>query len=351
MPRSRHARSRVTIKDVAREAGVSISTVSNVLNGRMDAMSEETLQRIQKAVASLRFRPNSLARSMVTQRTGSIGLILDEIETPLFLQALSVIEPIARRAGYNVLMCNARNVVDEREALDLLLDKQIDGLIFLSTTELREDEYLLELQVAGLPVVLINRETENIGPYHDLVCWDNVGGVAAAVEHLVRQGHRRIAHLRGPIKRRSSEERLRGYRLGLEKSGLSYDESYVRSGDYTETPEAWAKATDELLALAEPPTAIIASDDVVAAVVMRAIQDAGLRVPADISVVGIDDQPFCTYLNPALATVRLPVVDAGERAIALLLDRIAGEGTAGRRILLPCPLIVRGSCAARQAEQ
>lgn len=126
---------------------------------------------------------------------------------------------------------------------------------------------------------------------------------------------------------------------------------YVRMGDYTETPEAWEKATTELLALVMPPTAIIASDDIVAAVVMRTIQNAGLRVPSDISVVGMDDQPFCTYLNPALTTVRLPVIDAGQRAIDLLLDRIGAEGKAGRHILLPCPLVVRESCGARRPEQ
>jgi len=330
---------------------VSIATVSNMLNGRTDAMSEETLHRIQEAVARLRFRPNIVARSMVTRRTGSIGLILDEIETPLFLQALTVIEPMARSAGYNVLLCNARHVREEREALNLLLEKQIDGLILLSTSERREDAYLLELQEVGLPVVLINRKTDHLGPNYDSICWDNVGGVAAAVEHLVHQGHRRIAHLRGPLRRRSSEERLRGYRLGLKECGLVHDETYIRSGDYTGTPEAWEKATTELLALANPPTAIIASDDLVAAVVMRTIQNAGLRVPANIAIVGIDDQPFCTLLNPALATVRLPVIEAGQRAIALLLDKIGGKGEAGTHILLPCPLIVRGSCETRRVKQ
>jgi LacI family transcriptional regulator len=334
----------VTIKDVAQSAGVSAATVSNAINGRSDAMTAETLQRVQAAIRSLNYRPNSIARGLATRRTSTIGLVVAEIETPLFLQALNFVEPIARGAGFNVLLCNARNQEDERQALGLLLEQQVAGIIFLSTSQRRDDERLLELKRMGLPVVLVNRATLQNG--FDQINWDNVSGVATIVEHLVRLGHQHIAHLRGPVERRSSDERLLGYRQALEKCGLPYRPDYVRSGDFTAPPDTWRQSTLELLAASPRPTAIIGADDIVAAVAMRTVKSAGLRVPQDMAVVGIDDQPFSVYLDPALTTLQLPVIEAGKRAIQLLLGRIDGRRVRPQHIILPCPLIVRESCGA-----
>jgi DNA-binding LacI/PurR family transcriptional regulator len=307
-------------------------------------MTPETFQRVQHAIRTLNYRPSSAARGLVTKRMATIGLILAEIETPLFLQAVNVIEPIARSAGYNLLLSNARSPQDERLALDLLLEKPTDGLIFLSTSQHSDDSHLSELQHMELPVVLVNRAQNHAS--FDQINWDNAGGVAAAVKHLVRLGHRRIAHLRGPAIRRSSTERLQGYCSALQECGLPYSEDYVRSGDFTETPELWRQSTLELLDLEPRPTAIIAADDIVAATVMKTVHQTGLAVPQDIAVVGIDDQPFCSYLNPALTTVRLPVAEAGKRAVEMLLDQIAGKRIEKEHLELPCPLIVRESCGA-----
>lgn len=344
MSKARQARRRVTIRDVARAAGVSSTTVSNVLNGRTNAMAAETLQRIREAIAALNYRPSNAARGMVTNRTATIGLVITEIETPLFLQALPHIEPIARSAGYNVLLSVARSPQDEWQALDLLLEKQVDGVIFLTTSEYLDDGHLLELQRAELPVVLVNRG--NTHPSFDQINWDNAGGVVAAVEHLIRLGHRRIAHLLGPVRRRSTAERLEGYRRALEQHGVEYCEDYIRPGDYTAPQEAWRQSALELLNLSPRPTALVASDDIVAATVMKTVQVAGLRVPQDIAVVGVDGQPFCTYLNPSLTTVQLPVMESGKRAVEMLLQRIVGRRDIIEHITLPCTLIVRESCGA-----
>lgn len=334
---------RVTIKDVARLAGISPTTVSNVLNGKTDAMTEDTLARIQDAMRALNYRPSSVARGLVTHRTATIGLILSEIETPLFLQAINHIEPLARDAGYNILISNARTVQDELKSLDLLLEKQVDGIIFLSISEYRDDLHLLRILESGTPLVLINRSARHENCHQ--LNWDNAAGVAAAVDYLVGLGHRRIAMLRGPLARHSSDERLRGYKLGLERNGLALRQEYVRSGDFTQTPEAWSESTRQLLALPERPTAVIASDDIVAAVVMRTLEHAGLKVPHEISVVGIDDQPFGSYLNPALTTVKLPVIEAGKRAVEILLKLLAGEFIRPVHLTLPCPLVIRESSA------
>ena len=332
----------VTIKDVAREAGVSITTVSNVLNDRSDSMSADTLQRVVRVMQDLHYRPNALARGLVTRHTATIGVVLAEIETPLFLQALNVIEPIARMAGYSVLMSKARDPQEEYEVFQVLHEKRVDGLIFLSVSEMVQDDHIPELQRLRIPTVLVNRATsyENM----DQINWDDVNGVTNAVEHLIQLGHRCIAHLCGPTQRRSHENRLQGYRAALEKHGMEYRDEYVCPGDYTANSDAWSASTKQLIGLPSPPTAIVASDDIVAAAVMKTIQQAGLRVPQDMAVVGIDDQHFCTYLNPALTTVQLPVMEAGKRAVHMVLDRIAGNRTEIEHITLPCSLIVRESC-------
>lgn len=342
MRKRQQAGRRVTILDVASAAGVSISTVSNVLNGRTEAMTPETLHRVQEAMRSLSYRPSSAARALVTKRMSTIGLVLAEIETPLFLQALNFIEPIARGAGYNVLLSIARSTEDERGALNLLLEKQVEGIVFLSTSHYLDDDHLLELQQVGVPAVLVNRA--NIHACFDQINWDNTGGVVAAVEHLVQLGHRRIAYLHGPANRKSSEERQAGYRLALEKHGLPYNEDYVRPGDFTASRDMWRQSTLQLINLPARPTAIIAADDIVAAAVIKAAQSVGLCVPQDVSVIGIDDQPFCTDLNPSLTTVQLPVIEAGKCAVEILLERIAGKRLTREHILLPCPLVVRDSC-------
>lgn len=341
---TRRSTRRVTIRDVAQTAGVSVTTVSNALNGRTKAMAAETLQRIQLAIRALNYRPSRVARSLVTNRTATIGLIIGEIETPLFLQALNIIEPIAREADYNILVCNAHSLEDEQQAVNLLLEKQIDGIIFLSNSLYLKDDYLITLAATAPPIVMVNRTSILEG--FDHIHWDNAGGVVEAIDYLVSLGHRCIAQLLGPATRRSSKERFEGYQQGLNKHGIAYCEEYTGSGDYEAQPEIWEQATQKLLSIKPRPTAILASNDIVAAVVMRTIQHAGLRVPQDITVIGNDNQPFSIYLNPALTTVKLPIQEAGQQAIELLLNRIANPDKTVERVMLPCPLIIRESSMA-----
>jgi LacI family transcriptional regulator len=347
-PSGERLRKRVTIKDVARVAGVSATTVSNVLNDRTGAMSQETLLRVRETIRALDYHPSSVARSMVTRRTATVGLIVTEIETPLFLQAVNFVEPIARGAGYNVLLCNARNPDDERQATHVLLEKQADGIIFLSTSLYVDDDYLVQLPPAVPPMVLINRA--KIYDRFDHINWDDARGTMTVVEYLVELGHRHIAHLRGPVNRRAGEERFRGYRLALERHGLEYNADYVQPGDFLDTSEA-ERSTLALLSLSPQPTAIIAANDTIAATAQRMVQRAGLRVPQDITVVGVDDQPFCTYLNPALTTLRLPIIEAGKLAIQMLLDRITGKRTEMEHVILPFPLVVRESSGVAPARR
>jgi DNA-binding LacI/PurR family transcriptional regulator len=326
-----------TIKHIAEQANVSISTVSNVLNGNTAEMSIETLHRVQQIIDKLNYRPNQIARGLVTRRTATIGLIVAEIETPLFLQALTAIERDARTAGYNLLLVHAASGEEEQEALELLMDKQVEGVIMLPTSEFKEIFDLHTLRAAQMPSVFVNQSMRH--PDFDQINWDNKNGILKAVDHLVALGHRRIAHLRGPANRLGTQERLEGYKLGLQKHNLPFREDYLVDGDYTATPDVWQESTRRLLALPDSPSAIITSDDTVAAVVIETIREAGLTVPGNVSVVGIDDQPFLSFLS--LTTIKLPVYEAGKLAIEMLLRRISEPQNPIEHILLPCPLIAR----------
>lgn len=334
-------RKRATIRDVASAAGVSVSTVSNALNGRHEAMTGDTLARIESAIAELKYRRSNLARGLVTRNTHTIGIVMAEIDTPLFLQALNHIEPVTRTRNYNLLLCLARDEADERNALGFLFEKQVDGIIFVSTSVFHEESHLHELAAAGLPVVLVNRFSRH--DEFDQVNWDNSAGIAAATEHLIALGHRRIAHLVGPVDRRSTEERLAGYQKALAAHGLPCDPAYLLPGDFRATAVEWEAAAHAVLALRPRPTAVIAADDAMAAICLRVFSRAGVRVPGDLAVIGIDDQPYAAFLNPALTTVRLPIAAAGRLAADMLLARLAGLIGPAEHAIIPCELVVRES--------
>ena len=335
--------SRATIKDVARASGVSVTTVSNVLNGRSGSMTPDTLQRVREAIRDLGFRRNEMARGLVRRRTSTLGLVIAEIETPLFLQAISIIQPLAHQADYDLLIYSARDEQAEEQAIELFLEKDVAGVVFLSTSAYSHYEHIHPLINAGKTAVLVNRAESP--PHIDRINWDNEGGVEQAVIYLAQLGHTRIAHLCGPPHRYSSIERVRGYRSGLAACDLEYDSILVSMVDYTGSQDTWRDATTALINHRRPPTAIIAADDMIAAVAMTTIQQLGLRVPEDVSVIGIDDQHFTSMLNPALTTVQLPVPQAGRCAIELLLSRLQGDTSPPQCLLLPCPLIRRDSVA------
>lgn len=332
---------RSTINDIAIRSGVSISTVSNVINGKTTAMGEETLTRIKKVMEELNYRPSSVARGLAMQHTSTIGLLLTEIETPLFLQAVTPIEREARQAGYSLLLMNARDSEDEKEAVRLLTEKQVDGLVIISTSDSRSNDHFHNIQTEGIPSVLINR-FDTLTNF-DQINWDNKNGVTDAVSYLTKLGHKSIGLLTGPEKRRSTKERVEGFYIGLQRNNLLFDQQpLIFPGDYTSNPENWKTSLNQLMSLPQPPTAIIASDDIVAEVILRELQKRGVNIPNDISVVGIDDQPFSQYMG--LTTIQLPVAEAGQMAIQLLLNRIENPVVEPQKILLPCPLIIRDTC-------
>jgi DNA-binding LacI/PurR family transcriptional regulator len=359
-----------TIRDVARAAGVSASTVSNVLNGRADQMSRATRERILRIIEALGYRPNRLAQGLARNRTASIGLIVANLGFPGNPRIFAGVEAVANAAGYAVLVYNVHDEAMERQALQVLSERRVDGIVFLSGSNLHRHEHLAALRQQAMPFVVINREP--VGPGVVMVRFDNHGGSAAATSHLLRLGHRRIAHLGGPYagpgRRFSAVERLAGYEQALRQHGSDVRPDYVAASDYSFA--SGVEAAVALLAQRPRPTAIVAAGESIALAALRAAVEHGLRVPDDLSIVGFGDESLARYVTPPLTTVALPSEEAGRRATELLLRRLTrpGNGMArpggaggaeptavqrssrGRTVLMPTTLVVRGSTTAPPPE-
>lgn len=340
----------VTIRDVARRAGVSLSTVSQVLNGREGYASAETRERVLAAARDLNYRPNALARGLVTSRTGTLGLVITDITRGFFTQVVGVVEQVVSAQGYSVLLACADGVQPETAALEMFLDKRVDGIVCMSNSAAVSTEHLLAVTRLGVPLVVINRpiQSEDL----NLIGWDDVEIGRRATEHLIGLGHRRIAHVSGLIahptpgvvSRRSAIDRVAGFRAAMADAGLPVDESLIvnASFDYLSALEACSRLFDR----DDLPTAVFAANDSMAIAVVNALHRRHLSVPEDISVVGANDDHFALHVEPPLTTVRPPIAEAGRRAAELILAAI-GRATPMEpvREVLHSELVIRSSTA------
>jgi len=333
---------RPRIKDVAERAGVSTATVSLVLNdvtGIRVALA--TRERIRAVAAELGYRPNSLARSLRTRRTYMIGFVSDEIATTPFAgRMIQGAQDVAWQAGYVLMLVNTGGTEElQRRAVQALLERQVDGVVFATMWHQIVD---VPDAITSTPVVALDARPRGNGvPY---VVPDEVGGADAAVTELVRAGHRRIGHITDHLGSPAARLRLQAYREVLSRTGIPYDPSLVIADDTDH--EGGHRAAKLLLDLPEPPTAVFCFNDQMAMGVYRAAVDRGLRIPADVSVVGFDDQELiAAALSPGLTTVALPHYAMGDWALRALLERIKEpeSGTPAAAQLMPCPLVRRAS--------
>ncbi len=326
---------RVTITDVAREAGVSVATVSKVVNGRYGVAST-TAQRVLEVVANLGYETSLVASSLRRSRTDVIGILLAGFD-PFATELLKGISAEAVGKGFELLAFSGAisddNAVGwERRSLSRLGGTLIDGAIILTPT--------VSLSAASVPVISVDPHTGSDG--HHVVDSDNVEGARTATKHLIELGHRRIAHIRGRTDLESAHEREQGYRLSLEEAGIAFDPDLVRDGGYR---SAWStSAARELLSLPDRPTAIFAANDLSAFGVMEVAHELGLRVPHDLSIVGFDDIPEAASASPRLTTVHQPLQEMGARAFTMLLALLDGRGTENH-VRLASRLVVRKSTA------
>jgi DNA-binding LacI/PurR family transcriptional regulator len=332
----------VTMKDVAAWAGVSIKTVSRVVNNQGE-ISDETRQRVQQAIEELGYEPNIVARSLITGKTNTIGLLVAEIETPFLLRVQTGIEPVAREHSYNVILFSVSDTADEVKGLEVMRQQQIDGVILNSISLQQDNSHILDFYRTGIPLVAVNRYGLDNSVCQ--IAWDDETASTEAVLHLVRLGHQRIAHIGGPLDRYSSHCRLRGYKRGLEQARLPCQDRYVIHGDYR-YPRGY-NATLSLLEMDPPPTAIFVANDVMAVSCLAAVQRSGRRVPDDVAIIGVGGEAFDCYTTPTLTTVSLPTAEAGRRAAEMLLAQINDEPLSETRIVLPALLTVRESCGGQ----
>ena len=329
------------IKQVAAQAGVSSATVSHVIN-RTRYVSEAVREQVQFAMHELDYHPNALARSLRSGQTYTLGMILPDSANPFFAEVGHNIEIAAFEAGYSVILCNTENDF-EKESLyiDVLTNKQVDGMIFVSTGE-RSDSLknLLEMKI---PTVVMDRDFPELEL--DVVLADSFQGGELATQHLISLGHKRIGCIAGPSSINPSSRRLAGYKQALQAAHLAIEPELIMNGDFH--PESGWEMGRAMLSQPNVPTAIFACNDLMAIGVLRAATELGLSVPGDLALVGYDDIELASYTNPPLTTIKQPEVEMGLATLNFLLGRIKDKQTAPQRALLPVSLVVRGSCGAR----
>ena len=328
-----------TMKQVAERAGVSTSTVSHVINNTRK-VSNDVRERVLAIIAETRYIPSAVARSLKNDRTNTIGMMVPNSSNPYFAELIQGIEDAAFKLSYNIILCNAYDdPIKQAAYLRVLLEKRIDGLILLSSGA---DAALADLlRTANVPMVLVDREVAGVEA--DFIESNHEEGGYLATRYLVNLGHRRIGCVSGPAELQPSRDRVAGYRRALAEAGIEDDPAYLLHSDFTS--EGGFNAFGKLLALPSPPTAIFASNDLMAIGGICAAAEAKVRVPQQLSVVGYDDIALASYSTPRLTTVAQPKYAMGEMITHLLLERIAGGHLPLRRELLKTRLVERQSTA------
>jgi LacI family transcriptional regulator len=336
---------KVTIRDVAQRAGVSVATVSRVFNSS-GPVREETRRRIREVADELRYVPDAAARSLTMRRTGAIGVILPDLHGEFFSEVIRGIDQTARQQDHHLLVSSSHDDRREIEAAVQAMRGRVDGLILMSPDL---DALALAANLPeSLPVVLLNCAVE--GTAFDALNVDNYGGASAVVRHLVARGHRRVGIINGAERNYDAQERRRGYHDALAAAGIEVDASLEVAGNFTE--EAGYDGARALLAGSVRPTAIVAANDSTAIGALSALREDGVRVPEDVAVVGFDDIPLARYMSPPLSSVRVPIFELGARATAKLLDALTTKSQHQRRQdLLPTTLVVRASCGGAQGTE
>lgn len=335
-----------TIKDVARHAGVSVSTASVALSGK-GPVSEATRLRVVRAAKELDYRPNAVARSLVTRRTLAIGLVVSDLSDPYFHEIAKGVEDEVFSAGYTVVLADTdRSIEKERRSIDTLLGRRVDGLILAGSGD-EQDGHLAHLEKGDVPVVAVGRYGIDVPS----VSVDNKKAARLGADHLIEQGCERVAFVGGPRGYTVSKDRKEGYEAALTSRGLEFREEYTVDSDFTPGGgyEAFVRMTKALARAGLPlPDGVLAGNDQMAIGLLKAAKDLGLRVPGDLALAGIGDIPTAVYVDPPLTTVSLPLKAMGRAAAKSLLTLVKGERLGSRRAVLDVRLMVRASSKKRR---
>lgn len=334
--------SQLTIEDIARLAGVSRSTVSRVINGQ-PSVRPAVRDRVQEVIVANSYTPQAAARQLVTQRTRTIGFILPDMTYNLFANPIFAlmgqgVSQVCTQEGYISMQFMGQRDMEEHVFFSLLRSRHFDGVILVSGEY--DDPCPALLKNAKIPYVRIGHDPNHADlKYVDI---NNVEAARTAVGHLLSLGHRRIAMIKGLARDTCSAERYEGYKQALLAAGLPLDEELVGEGDWTAA--CGYKLTQRFLQLAEPPTALFSSNDIMVAGVVRAVHESGIKVPDDLAIVGFDDLDQTTMIFPELTTIRQPCVEIGVSAARMLIDQLEDENTRLEHTILPTTLVIRASC-------
>jgi len=327
-----------TIKDVAREASVSVATVSRVFNDA-SVVREETSRRIRDVAASLRYAPHNGARSLITSKTSTIGVLLPDLYGEFFSEVIRGIDLAARRSGYHLLVSSSHNDRTEFEGAMRAMRGRVDGIIIMSPDI--DAQALMANLPDSHPVVLLNCAMR--GAAFDSVSIDNSRGARGIVRHLITHGHKRIAIIAGAPRNVDGHERQLGYRAALRDASIDRDTRWETPGNFTE--DSGFEAMRTLLKLRVRPTAVFAANDSMAIGALSALREAGVRVPEEIAVAGFDDIPIARHINPPLTSVHVPIAKLGDRATEKLVGALVDKNRhVCRNDVLDTTLVIRSSC-------
>lgn len=329
---------KVTMQDIAKKAGVSKATVSMVLNKRDENISNDTRNKVLEIADDMNYIPNSLARSLNTKKTETIGIILPDITNPFFSEMARAIEDVASTLGYNVIFCNSDNEINkENKYVKLLISKLVDGVIFIPGG--RSNDNLQILIDNNVPFVLVDRYVEGFENFYGVYCLNKLG-ITKAVEYLVNKGRKKIAFVRGPHSVEISTQRLEGYTETMKKYGL-FDEKLIFENEFT--IDGGSETTKQILELKEKVDSIIYSNDIMAFGGIKELIKKGWKIPQDISVVGYDNIEISEFMEPELTTVSQPIYEMGKCACELLINIVNGKTIDKKQIYFEPELMIRGT--------
>lgn len=331
----------VTSWDIAREASVSQSTVSRVLNGDR-RVGAETRRRVEEVIARLGYTPNAVARGLVTRRTNLVGIVVSDITNPFYPEFLAAIDKRLSERGFKMIVSNADGRSDEVNGR-MLLEHRVDGIIF--TSAVLDSPSVRDLVREGFPLVLTNRYVDGVDC--DTVTGDNASGARAAALHLQELGHERIAVVSGVEGSSTSRDRFEAFRDALAEVGVELEPEAIRRGDYRY--EKAYRETQALLALDRRPTAIFCVNDLMAFAALNAARGAGVSVPGELSVIGFDDTTLSSWETFELTTIRQPLAEMARTSVELLAQRIETPGGAPQHVSFPCLLVRRATTARPRA--
>ncbi len=333
----------VTIKDIAKEANVSIATVSRVINNKSEGVGKETREKIRKIIKDLNYYPNRVARGMVTKQSNILGLILPDISNPFFPDLVRGVEDTASKSGYNIVLCNADNNKDkEASYIRVLKENNAAGIFYISV--IKKNDNNLKLLVDGkIPFVLMDRRIniENVPKVYT----DNVTGMYEMADYLIKNGHRRIAYISGPKHNSSSDQRLKGYKKALSDTGITIDPDIIKVGDYK--LESGRQHMQALIDEGNNFTAVACANDMMAVGALEVLKHKGIKVPQEISITGYDDIFMASVTSPKLTTVAQPKYKMGCIAAELLIKLVQGRQISRKEIILKPSLAIRESAIKR----